>query len=55
MYDDVEPTCDICEGPQTCDDNGCTICPSNWNGDTGNHINCEREVADTKWPYGSGI
>lgn len=41
MFDEVEPRCDICGEVQTCGDEGCTICPSNWNGETGNHTGCE--------------
>lgn len=36
-----EPTCDICGFSQNCGDEDCWICPSNWNGETGNHIGCE--------------
>lgn len=33
--DNIVPTCDICGNPQMIDDY--------WNGDTGNHISCEKE------------
>ena len=43
--DDIEvtPTCDLCDRPPDCGDPGCTVCPGDWNGETGCHRSCEGE------------
>ena len=43
--EEVEPTCDICGLEQVCGDESCTICPSNWDGERGEHISCQEFVA----------
>lgn len=37
-YDDVQPICDICDHPQWRE--------GEWNGETGNHVECEANVAE---------
>lgn len=40
------PTCDICDEPMVCDrGEACTVHAGDWNGETGNHLSCEREQA----------
>lgn len=45
----TEPTCDYCRLTENCGDDGCTICPGNWNGNTGNHLSCERQERDDEY------
>ena len=43
--DELPPTCDLCHLPERCDEDGCHLCPDNWNGDTGCHRSCEDDTA----------
>jgi hypothetical protein len=36
------PRCDICGHKEFCGVEDCVVCPGNWNGETGNHVSCEK-------------